>query len=76
MFENIQIPADALPRVGDIDWQPMDPGLSRQQVLIGAIVFALMVAGFGGVVTSLTPDQAKYIGVDQEGPYKPESYKY
>ena len=39
-------------------------------------VAELMVAGFGGVVTSLTPDQAKYIGVDQEGPYKPESYKY
>ena len=36
----------------------------------------LMVAGFGGVITTLTPHQAKYIGVEQIGPFKPESYKY
>ncbi|HBC33665.1 MAG TPA: hypothetical protein DC045_04935, partial [Marinobacter adhaerens] len=24
----------------------------------------------------MTPEQAKYIGVPVEGPYKPESYKY
>ena len=35
-----------------------------------------MVQGFGGVITKLTPDQAKYIGVEQEGPFKPESYRY
>ena len=35
-----------------------------------------MVQGFGGVITQLTPTQAKYIGVSQEGPFKPESYKY
>ena len=35
-----------------------------------------MVEGFGGVLTQLTPTQAKYIGVAAEGPYKPESYKY
>ena len=35
-----------------------------------------MVEGFGGVITKMTPDQAKYIGVPVEGPYKPESYKY
>jgi adenosylhomocysteinase len=35
-----------------------------------------MVEGFGGVITRMTPDQAKYIGVPVEGPYKPESYKY
>jgi adenosylhomocysteinase len=39
-------------------------------------VAALMVQGFGGVVTQLTPVQAEYIGVEQEGPFKPESYKY
>ncbi|MBH79547.1 MAG: adenosylhomocysteinase [Gammaproteobacteria bacterium] len=39
-------------------------------------VAELMVAGFGGVVTSLTTHQADYIGVDQQGPFKPESYKY
>jgi adenosylhomocysteinase len=39
-------------------------------------VAELMVAGFGGVVTRLTKDQASYIGVDSEGPFKPETYKY
>ena len=35
-----------------------------------------MVEGFGGVITKMTDDQAKYINVPLEGPYKPESYKY
>jgi len=35
-----------------------------------------MVEGFGGQVTRLTKDQAKYIGVDPKGPFKPDSYKY
>ncbi len=39
-------------------------------------VAQLMVEGFGGTVTQLTNDQASYIGVTVEGPFKPESYKY
>ncbi|RMA82235.1 adenosylhomocysteinase [Umboniibacter marinipuniceus] len=39
-------------------------------------VAANMVAGFGGVLTQLTPQQAAYINVPVEGPYKPETYKY
>ena len=39
-------------------------------------VAALMVEGFGGVMTRLTPDQAEYIGVLADGPFKPESYRY
>ncbi|MFL0808710.1 MAG: adenosylhomocysteinase [Oceanobacter sp.] len=35
-----------------------------------------MVEGFGGVITQLTSDQADYINVDVDGPYKPEAYKY
>ncbi|HAY54447.1 MAG TPA: adenosylhomocysteinase [Gammaproteobacteria bacterium] len=35
-----------------------------------------MVEGFGGVITKLTSEQAKYIGVSVEGPFKPEAYKY
>lgn len=35
-----------------------------------------MVAGFGGVITQLTEDQAKYINVPVNGPFKTESYKY
>jgi adenosylhomocysteinase len=39
-------------------------------------VAELMVRGFGGVLTRLTPVQAKYIGVEKEGPFKPQTYKY
>ena len=35
-----------------------------------------MVEGFAGVITEMTPEQAKYINVPVEGPYKPEAYKY
>tara|TARA_E500000178_G_scaffold354819_1_gene425224 strand:+ start:462 stop:1853 length:1392 start_codon:yes stop_codon:yes gene_type:complete len=35
-----------------------------------------MVEGFGGVITKLTENQAQYIGVSVEGPFKPEAYKY
>ena len=39
-------------------------------------VAADMVAGFGGVITRLTTEQAGYINVDVEGPFKPDSYRY
>ncbi|MFV8818822.1 adenosylhomocysteinase [Haliea sp. E17] len=39
-------------------------------------VAAHMVRGFGGVITRLTTEQAKYINVKVEGPFKPDSYKY
>lgn len=39
-------------------------------------VAALMVQGFGGVITKMTANQASYIGVNVDGPYKPDSYKY
>ncbi|MFT4863553.1 MAG: adenosylhomocysteinase [Pseudohongiellaceae bacterium] len=39
-------------------------------------VAALMVQGFGGVLTKLNDTQAKYIHVAVEGPYKSDSYKY
>lgn len=35
-----------------------------------------MVEGFGGVLTQMTQNQAEYIGVTVEGPFKPESYRY
>ncbi len=35
-----------------------------------------MVRGFGGVVTQLTKQQADYIGVTVEGPFKPHAYRY
>ncbi len=39
-------------------------------------VAAEMVRGFGGVITRLTPEQAGYIDVPVDGPFKPDSYKY
>ena len=39
-------------------------------------VAALMVQGFGGVMTQLTAKQADYIGVGVNGPFKVDSYKY
>jgi adenosylhomocysteinase len=35
-----------------------------------------MVAGFGGVLTKLRPEQADYIKVPVEGPYKNDHYRY
>ncbi len=39
-------------------------------------VAAYMVEGFGGVITQLTSDQASYINVPAEGPFKSDTYKY
>ncbi len=35
-----------------------------------------IVEGFGGVMTQLSPEQAAYIHVPVEGPFKNETYKY
>ena len=35
-----------------------------------------MVAGFNGVITKLTQEQADYLGVDVNGPFKASEYKY
>ncbi len=39
-------------------------------------VAAMMVNGFGGVLTRLTSVQADYINVAVDGPYKNDSYRY
>ncbi len=39
-------------------------------------VAAHMIGGFGAVLTRLTPEQAEYINVKVDGPFKPASYKY
>jgi adenosylhomocysteinase len=35
-----------------------------------------MVEGFGGKIVQMTPEQADYIGLPVEGPFKTEEYKY
>jgi adenosylhomocysteinase len=57
----------------------LKPGALAVEVLpkkLDEEVAAHMVAGFGGVLTRLTPDQAEYINVPVDGPYKPDAYKY
>ncbi len=39
-------------------------------------VAANMVAGFGGVITKMTPEQSDYTSINIDGPFKPDSYKY
>jgi adenosylhomocysteinase len=39
-------------------------------------VARLHLAALGAKLTSLTPEQAAYIGVPVEGPYKPDHYRY
>ena len=39
-------------------------------------VAKIHVLALGGELTKLSKDQAEYIGVDVEGPFKPEHYRY
>jgi len=39
-------------------------------------VARLQLAKLGAQLTELTDEQARYIGVDRNGPYKPEHYRY
>ncbi|EED31897.1 adenosylhomocysteinase [gamma proteobacterium NOR5-3] len=57
----------------------MKPSAVKVEVLpkkLDEEVAAHMVAGFGGVVTKLTKEQADYIHVSVEGPFKGQDYKY
>lgn len=39
-------------------------------------VAALHLDHLGVKLTKLTPDQATYLGIPKEGPFKPEHYRY
>jgi adenosylhomocysteinase len=39
-------------------------------------VATLHLGRLGAKLTRLTPEQAKYLGVPPQGPYKPEYYRY
>ena len=63
-------------------WADHDPS-QRQSVTVEVLpktldeeVAGYMVQGFGGVITRLTKDQASYINVPAEGPFKSETYRY
>jgi adenosylhomocysteinase len=44
--------------------------------LLDEKVARIHVEALGGQLTKLTKEQAEYIGVDVEGPYKPSHYRY
>jgi adenosylhomocysteinase len=57
----------------------MKPSALRIEVLpkrLDEEVARHMVSGFGGVLTRLTPEQADYIKVPVDGPFKNEQYRY
>ena len=39
-------------------------------------VASYMVSGFCGVITELSDEQADYINIDKQGPFKSDDYKY
>jgi adenosylhomocysteinase len=39
-------------------------------------VARLQLSKLGAMLTELRDDQAKYIGVDKSGPFKPDNYRY
>ena len=61
----------------------LEPSLKKDNITVEVLpkkldeeVAACMVAGFNGVITRMTEEQAKYVGLPVEGPYKPEHYHY
>ena len=60
----------------DLWTNPREVGVYRLSKELDEEVARLHVAKCGGSLTRLTPDQAAYIGVPQEGPYKPDHYRY
>src|SRR5450432_849576 len=58
-----------------------NPGKYQKQVytlpkFLDEKVAALHLEKVGAKLTKLRPDQAKYIGVPEAGPYKPDTYRY
>jgi len=58
-------------------WQKKyEIGVYNLSKLLDEEVARLHLEKIGVKLTKLTPDQANYIGVSVEGPYKPEHYRY
>ncbi len=56
--------------------EPETPTVQVLPKILDEEVAAHMVRGFGGVLTKLTQEQADYIHVSVDGPFKEDSYKY
>jgi adenosylhomocysteinase len=62
-------------------WQNRNSGKYKNQLyvlpkILDEKVARLHLEKLGAKLTVLTPEQAKYLGVPIEGPYKPEHYRY
>ena len=58
-------------------WQnDLEVGIYRLPKKLDEEVARLHLSKLGVELTTLTPEQAKYIGVDAKGPFKPEHYRY
>ncbi|MFW6061653.1 MAG: adenosylhomocysteinase, partial [Planctomycetota bacterium] len=58
-------------------WQdPKDTGVYRLSKKLDEEVARLHLGRIGANLTQISKEQADYIGVPQEGPYKPEHYRY
>jgi adenosylhomocysteinase len=62
-------------------WKEKDSGKYKKDVYVlpkklDEQVAALHLEKLGAKLTKLSKDQAEYIGVDQEGPFKPAHYRY
>ncbi|MFA7232383.1 MAG: adenosylhomocysteinase, partial [Victivallaceae bacterium] len=51
-------------------------GVYRLDKKLDEEVARLHLGKLGAKLTRLSKDQAEYIGVDADGPYKPEHYRY
>ncbi|MFI5777782.1 adenosylhomocysteinase [Nocardia sp. NPDC051570] len=56
--------------------QEYDNEVYRLPKALDEKVAKIHVEALGGTLTKLSKDQAEYIGVDVDGPYKPEHYRY
>lgn len=66
--------------IAQIDlWQrrgELSPGVYVLPKVLDEKVARLQLSTLGAKLTELRPDQAAYIGVDTDGPYKTDSYRY
>ncbi|MDN5581677.1 MAG: adenosylhomocysteinase [Corynebacterium sp.] len=59
-----------------VDGDRYDNEVYRLPKILDEKVARIHVEALGGQLTKLTKEQAEYIGVDVEGPFKPEHYRY
>jgi adenosylhomocysteinase len=56
--------------------EDLKPGVYTLPKKLDEEVARLHIEALGGTLTKLTPKQAAYLGVDIEGPFKPDHYRY